>query len=176
MGTSRNRHGTCISCIARQILSQWTTREALEVRLLNKMDGRENLFQRNVRSLVTAQPCLCVCKYMIACSPEYMQEVIFPMSFWRWVSFWWIWDLWCVSESPAYSQISLCMSPWKWHPSALHSLKIHNTSVALMVWECATRMKTEHEIWCNGSGDLQSLWDWGAESTLSPAFISNCRL
>ena len=154
MGSSRTRHGTCISCIARQILSHWTTREALEVRLLNKMDGRENLFQRNVRSLVTAQPCLCVCKYMIACSPEYMQEVIFPMSFWRWGSFWWIWDLWCVSESPAYSQISLCMSPWKWHPSALHSLKIHNTSVALMVWEWATRMKTEHEIWCNGSGDL----------------------
>ena len=105
-----------------------------------------------------------------------MQEVIFPMGFWRWGSLWWIWNLWCVSESPAYSQISLCMSPWKWHPSSLHSLKIHNTSVALTVREWATRMKTEHEIWCNGSGDLQPLLDWGAESTLSPAFISNRRL
>ena len=49
-------------------------------------------------------------------------------------------------------------------------------SLALMIWERATRMKTEHETWCNGSGDLQPLWDWGAESTLSPAFIPNCRL
>ena len=40
----------------------------------------------------------------------------------------------------------------------------------------ATRMKTEHEIWGNGSGDMQPLLDWGAESTLSPAFIPNCRL
>ena len=45
-----------------------------------------------------------------------------------------------------------------------------------MVREQAMRMKTEHEIWCNGSGDLQPLLDWGAESTLSPAFISNRRL
>ena len=48
--------------------------------------------------------------------------------------------------------------------------------VALMVQERATRMKTEHEIWCNGSRDLQPLLDWGGESTLSPAFIPNCRL
>ena len=61
MRSSRTRHGTCISCIARQILSYWTTREALEVRLLNKMDGEEKLFRRNARSLVVAQPCLCVC-------------------------------------------------------------------------------------------------------------------
>jgi hypothetical protein len=31
--------------------------------------------------------------------------------------------------------------------------------VALMVQERATRMKTEHEIWCNGSRDLQPLLD-----------------
>ena len=31
--------------------------------------------------------------------------------------------------------------------------------VALMVQEQATRMKTEHEIWCSGSGDLQPLLD-----------------
>ena len=31
--------------------------------------------------------------------------------------------------------------------------------VALMVQEHVTRMKTEHEIWCNGSGDLQPLLD-----------------
>ena len=31
-------------------------------------------------------------------------------------------------------------------------------------------------IWCNGSWDLQFLLGWGAESTLSPAFIPNCRL
>ena len=48
--------------------------------------------------------------------------------------------------------------------------------VALKVRERALRMKTELKIWCNGSGDLQPLLDWGAESTLSPAFISNCRL
>ena len=48
--------------------------------------------------------------------------------------------------------------------------------VALMVQERVTRMKTEHEVWCNGSGDLQPLLDWGAESTLSPVFIPNCRL
>ena len=51
-----------------------------------------------------------------------------------------------------------------------------NQIVALMVWEWATRMKTEHKIWCSGSGDLQPLLDWGAESTLSQAFIPNCRL
>ena len=49
-------------------------------------------------------------------------------------------------------------------------------SLALMTWEWATGMKTEHEIWCNGSGDLRPLLDWGAESTLSPAFIPKCRL
>ena len=31
--------------------------------------------------------------------------------------------------------------------------------VALMVQEHVTRMKTEHKIWCNGSGELQPLWD-----------------
>ena len=53
-----------------------------------------------------------------------------------------------------------------------------NTSefVALKVWEPVKRMKIEREIWCNGSGDLQPLLDWGAESTLSPAFIPGCRL
>ena len=35
-------------------------------------------------------------------------------------------------------------------------------------------MKTEHEIWCRGSGDLQPLLGCGAESTLSPAFILDC--
>ena len=48
--------------------------------------------------------------------------------------------------------------------------------VALMVQEQLTRMKTEHEIWYNGSGNLQPLLDWGAEYTLRPAFIPNCRL
>ena len=48
--------------------------------------------------------------------------------------------------------------------------------VALKVREWATSMKTELKIWCNGSGYPQSLLDWGAESSLSPAFISNCRL
>ena len=48
--------------------------------------------------------------------------------------------------------------------------------VALTIREQMTRMKTKHEIWCNGSGDRQPLLDWGAESTLSPAFIPNCRL
>ena len=51
-----------------------------------------------------------------------------------------------------------------------------SVGVALMVQERATRMKTEHEIWCNGSRDLQPLLDWGGEYTLSPAFIPNCRL
>ena len=37
-------------------------------------------------------------------------------------------------------------------------------------------MKIKHEIWCSGSGDKQPLLDWGAESTLSPAFIPDCRL
>ena len=32
-------------------------------------------------------------------------------------------------------------------------------SVALMVRDRATRMKTEHEILCNGLGDLQPLLD-----------------
>ena len=50
------------------------------------------------------------------------------------------------------------------------------SGVALKVQEQTTRMKTEHKIWCNGSGHLQPLLDWGAESTVSPAFISNCRL
>ena len=45
-----------------------------------------------------------------------------------------------------------------------------------MVWEQVTRMKTEHEIWCNDSGDLQPLLDRGAEPTLSSAFIPKCRL
>lgn len=31
-------------------------------------------------------------------------------------------------------------------------------------------------IWSNGSGDLQPLLDWDAESTLSPAFVAKCRL
>ena len=35
---------------------------------------------------------------------------------------------------------------------------------------------TRYEIWCNGSGDLQPLLDWCAESTLRPAFIPDCRL
>ena len=51
-----------------------------------------------------------------------------------------------------------------------------DSGVAQMVWEWVMRMKTEHGIWCNGSGDQQPLLDWGAESTLSPAFIPNCRL
>ena len=38
------------------------------------------------------------------------------------------------------------------------------------------KMKTKHEIWCNGSGDLQPLLDWDAVATLSPAFIPDCRL
>ena len=50
------------------------------------------------------------------------------------------------------------------------------SSVALMVQEQATRMKTEHEIWCNGSGDLQPPSDWGAESSVSPAVIPDCTL
>ena len=54
--------------------------------------------------------------------------------------------------------------------------KIEGRSVALKVQEQAMRMKTEHKIGCNGSGDLQPLLDWGAESTLSPAFIPDCRL
>ena len=45
-----------------------------------------------------------------------------------------------------------------------------------MVREQATRTKTKYKIWCSVSGDLQPLLDWGAESTLSPAFIPNCRL
>ena len=49
-------------------------------------------------------------------------------------------------------------------------------TVALMVREWVMKMKREHEIWCKGSGDLWPLLDWGAESTLSPAFIRNCRL
>ena len=46
-----------------------------------------------------------------------------------------------------------------------------------MVQERVTRRKTEHETWCKGS--IEALWpllDWGAESTLNPAFIHNCRL
>ena len=37
--------------------------------------------------------------------------------------------------------------------------KIEGRSVALKVQEQAMRMKTEHDIWCNGSGDLQPLLD-----------------
>ena len=47
---------------------------------------------------------------------------------------------------------------------------------ALPCHERETWMKTEHEIWCNGSGDLQPLLNWGTEATLSLAFIPNCRL
>ena len=41
--------------------------------------------------------------------------------------------------------------PWKraWQP------------VVLKVREWATRLRTEHENWCNGSGGLQPLLDWG---------------
>ena len=49
-------------------------------------------------------------------------------------------------------------------------------TVALMVREWVMKMKREHEIWCNGSGGLQPLLDWGAESTRNTAFIPNCRL
>ena len=37
--------------------------------------------------------------------------------------------------------------------------KIEGRSVALKVQEQAMRMKTEHKIGCNGSGDLQPLLD-----------------
>ena len=45
-----------------------------------------------------------------------------------------------------------------------------------MVLEQVMRMKTEHKIWFNGSGNLQPLLDRAAESTLSPACNPNCRL
>ena len=63
-----------------------------------------------------------------------------------------------------------------WLEKTLILGKIEGRSFALKVQEQAMKMKTEHKIWCNGSGDLQPLLDWGAESTLSPAFIPDCRL
>ena len=63
-----------------------------------------------------------------------------------------------------------------WLEKTLILGKIEGRSFALKVQEQAMKMKTEHKIWCNGSGHLQPLLDWGAESTLSPAFIPNCRL
>ena len=50
--------------------------------------------------------------------------------------------------------------------AAAHQASLSIT-VALMGQERARRMKKEHEIWCNGSGGLQTLLDWGAESTLN---------
>ena len=79
-------------------------------------------------------------------------------------------------------EVSALSTPGQGARSPVPQLKIPRAtaetcqSVALMVRDRATRMKTEHEIWCNDSGDLQPLLDRGAEPTLSPAFIPKCRL
>ena len=58
---------------------------------------------------------------------------------------------WGISQ---LSRVQLFSTPWAAARQA--SLSI---TVALMGQERARRMKTEHKIWCDGSGDLQSLLD-----------------
>ena len=147
------------------------------------MDGREKRFQRNARSLVAAQPCLCVCMCVHAhgqvydrlfsrmyagghISYEFLKVGLSLMDL-RSVVCPWITCL--LSDKFVYVPLEV---------ASFSTAQPENsyTSVALVVWEQATKMKTENKVWCNGSEDLHPLWDWGAESTLSPAFIPNCRL
>ena len=58
---------------------------------------------------------------------------------------------WGISQ---LSCVRLFATPWAAARQA--SLSI---TVALMGQEQTRRMKTEHEMWCSGSGDLQSLLD-----------------
>ena len=67
-----------------------------------------------------------------------------------------------------------CLSPLHCYLWLLESAWPQREGVALKVQEQMTRMKTTRNLvqWIRGPTDS----DWGAESTLSPAFIPDCRI
>ena len=66
-------------------------------------------------------------------------------------------DLGSIPDQGARShmpQLTVCMPQLKIPRATTETCQ----SVALMVWDRATRMKTEHEILCNGSGGCSPYW------------------